>query len=207
MIDKFINFQGKYFDLTSARITDDTSQFEVLDKEYAKQALDYMEQNKVSVFYSLKHITEGYFDYAQYFLVPVSFGDIESITKSYAFNHYIGIVYYNESPVQSNQSSGFNYEYKCADALKKRGFINVEVTKRSGDQGIDVIAVKDDKQYGIQCKYYTNPVSNKAVQEAYSGAEFYGCDIAVVMTNSTFTKSARELADNIGVELWESEVF
>ena len=55
----------------------------------------------------------------------------------------------------------------------------------------------------MQCKYYTYPVGNKAVQEAYSGAKFYDCDRSAVLTNSTFTKSARELAGKIGVDLWE----
>lgn len=204
MIDKFINFQGKYFDLSSSLITNETSKFDALDKEYAKKALDYMNKNHVSVFYSLKHITDGYFDYAQYFFVPVSDEDIKSITQSYSYNHIVGVIHCKEPSDTSSKMSGYDYEYKCADFLRKHGFINVELTKLSGDQGIDIIAIKDDKRFGIQCKSYANPVSNKAVQEAYSGAEFYGCDIPVVMTNTTFTKSARELAENIGVKLWEN---
>lgn len=98
---------------------------------------------------------------------------------------------------------GYKYEYRCSKFLKKRGFNRVRVTKGSGDQGIDIIAYKGRKKYGVQCKYYTYPVGNKAVQEAYSGAKFYDCDRSAVLTNSTFTKSARELAGKIGVDLWE----
>lgn len=98
---------------------------------------------------------------------------------------------------------GYQYEYRCSKFLKKRGFRRVRVTKGSGDQGIDIIAYKGRKKYGVQCKYYTCPVGNKAVQEAYSGARFYDCDKAAVLTNNTFTKSARELAGKIGVDLWE----
>lgn len=43
------------------------------------------------------------------------------------------------------------------------------------------------------------------MQEAYAGAEFYGCDVPVVVTNSWFTPSAKELADEIGVELWDRD--
>ena len=96
------------------------------------------------------------------------------------------------------------YEEECANDLRQKGFQNVEVTRKSADQGIDVIAYKDGLKYGIQCKYYNNPVPNKAVQEAYAGAAFYGCDVAVVMTNSTFSDSATELAHRIGVKLWSS---
>ena len=58
-------------------------------------------------------------------------------------------------------------------------------------------------KYGIQCKYYSHPVGNKAIQEAYAGADFYDCDAAMVMTNNTFTRAARELAEKLEVELWE----
>ena len=85
---------------------------------------------------------------------------------------------------------GYEFEYQCAKILKRKHFSKIKVTQSSGDQGIDIIAFKHRKKYGIQCKYYTHPVGNKAVQEAYAGANFYDCDKAVVMTNITFTKSA-----------------
>ena len=81
--------------------------------------------------------------------------------------------------------------------LKRKHFSKIEVTKSSGDQGVDIIAYKHRKKYGIQCKYYTYPVGNKAVQEAYAGANFYDCDKVIVMTNTTFTRSAIELAEKL----------
>ena len=97
---------------------------------------------------------------------------------------------------------GYQFEYQCAAILKRKHFSKIEVTKSSGDQGVDIIAYKRRKKYGIQCKYYTYPVGNKAVQEAYAGANFYDCDKAMVMTNTTFTRSATELAEKLEVELW-----
>lgn len=97
---------------------------------------------------------------------------------------------------------GYQYEYGCAKYLEDSGFTNITVTPKSGDQGIDIIATKAGKKFGIQCKYYTGSVGNKAVQEAYAGAAFYSCDVAVVITNATFSKSAITLAQKLGVELW-----
>ena len=37
---------------------------------------------------------------------------------------------------------GLEFEYWCADLLRKNDFINVEVTKASGDQGVDILAKK-----------------------------------------------------------------
>lgn len=97
---------------------------------------------------------------------------------------------------------GQQYEHECARILKKKGFTRIQVTKASNDQGIDIIAHAFGKKYGIQCKYYSSPVGNSSVQEAYSGARFYNCDIAAVLTNTTFTASAIELAKKTGVILW-----
>lgn len=98
---------------------------------------------------------------------------------------------------------GHQYEYECAKMLRSKGFTKVTVTKGSGDQGIDVIACSGGKKYGIQCKYYTSPVGNHAVQEAFAGARYYNCDVAVVMTNNTFTSAAKELARKTNVLLWD----
>jgi predicted RecB family endonuclease len=103
--------------------------------------------------------------------------------------------------------SGLEFEVYTAQLLKKLGYTDVTVTKASGDQGIDVIAKKDGIRYAIQCKNYSNKLDNTPVQEVYAGKAFYGCDIGVVVTNSTFTQGARELANSIGVLLWDREVL
>lgn len=100
---------------------------------------------------------------------------------------------------------GHNFEHFCADLLQGNGYTNVDVTKGSGDQGIDVIACKEGIKYGIQCKCYSSDVGNKAVQEAYAGKAFYNCHVAVVLTNRHFTSSAKDLAEKSGVLLWDRE--
>lgn len=99
---------------------------------------------------------------------------------------------------------GFEYERKCAQLLKNKGFSNVTVTPGSGDQGIDIIAYKSGIKYGIQCKYYTGTVGNKAIQEAYAGAAYYGCAVAMVITNSILSKSATALASELSVDVWDN---
>jgi HJR/Mrr/RecB family endonuclease len=48
-------------------------------------------------------------------------------------------------------------------------------------------------------------LGNTPVQEVYAGKTFYRCHVGVVMTNSTFTKGAVELADSVGVILWDKD--
>ena len=71
-------------------------------------------------------------------------------------------------------------------------------------KNVDITAFKNGQKFAFQCKYYESPVGNKAVQEVYSGMAFYDCQKAVVITNNTFTPQAVELANKLGVELWNS---
>ena len=106
---------------------------------------------------------------------------------------------------ESNQSppeDGVDFERQFAVALKKHGYENVEVTKESGDFGADILAEKDGVRYVIQCKYYTTSVGVKAVQQVFASKIHYAAHVAVVATNSVFTKSAKVLAEETGVILW-----
>lgn len=98
--------------------------------------------------------------------------------------------------------SGEDYEKYVASQLRKQGYHSVKITKASGDHGADIIAyAPDGVKCAIQCKYYSKPVGNKAIQEALAGAVFYECNRAIVITNTTFTKQAIEEAKKIGVKL------
>ena len=104
-----------------------------------------------------------------------------------------------------DRMDGWEFEEYIAELLMRNGFTHVEVTRGSKDQGVDILAQKDEVSYAIQCKHYSGKVPNKAVQEAYAGAKFYGCEVPVVLTNSYFYPSAEELGDEIGVELWDRD--
>ena len=98
---------------------------------------------------------------------------------------------------------GHDFEYYCADLLRQRGFQEVEVTKGSGDYGVDILAEKDGVTYAIQCKCYAAPVGVKAVQEAYAGRDYYDRMVGAVLTNQYFTKPAVEAAKKLKILLWD----
>ena len=98
--------------------------------------------------------------------------------------------------------SGWDFERYCADCLLKKGFTKVAVTSGSGDHGVDIIAEQNGIRFGIQCKLYQGQIPNKAVQEAYTGASFYDCDVAVIMSNSELTKQAQAEAKKLRVKFW-----
>lgn len=96
--------------------------------------------------------------------------------------------------------SPIEYESYVSEVLAHLGW-QTRVTQASGDQGVDVVALKDGRKLVIQCKLYRHPVGNAAVQEVIAGREFEQADLAAVVTNSTFTKSAEQLAQAAGVLL------
>lgn len=100
--------------------------------------------------------------------------------------------------------TGRQFELYLAKLLTINGY-QTEVTQASGDQGVDIIAKKNGQTYAIQAKRYVNSVSNKAVQEVFSGKQYYNLQHAIVVTNNTFTKSAKELADKTHVTLMDRE--
>lgn len=102
-----------------------------------------------------------------------------------------------------DEMDGHDFEYFCAELLEKRGFIDVEVTRGSGDYGVDILAEKDGVTYAVQCKRYTAPVGVEAVQQVYAGREYYDRMVGAVMTNQYFTAPAVDAAKKLKILLWD----
>lgn len=111
--------------------------------------------------------------------------------------------YAEDNPIKSEfdeNLSPIEYEHLCADILREQGW-EARVTQGSGDQGVDVLAIKDGMMLAVQCKKYSSPVGNKAVQEVIAGVGFYGANRGAVVTNNTYTPSARQLAGSHNILL------
>ena len=101
--------------------------------------------------------------------------------------------------------TGIEFEQYVYEILKRLGYKHLRLTRQSGDYGVDILASYRGVRYAFQCKYYSKPVGVSAIQQAYSGCEYYDYDEAVVVTNQTFTRQAYALAKNNGVILWDGE--
>ena len=106
-------------------------------------------------------------------------------------------------PRDMDLMEGHEFEYYCADLLRRAGFLEVEVTRGSGDYGVDILAERDGVTYAVQCKRYDGPVGVKAVQEAYAGRDYYDRMVGAVMTNQYFTRPAVEVARKLKILLWD----
>lgn len=98
-----------------------------------------------------------------------------------------------DQPYFDENMSPYEFESFCGHLLEDTGW-NVKSVGRSGDQGVDLIAETYGRKVVLQCKLYSKPVGNKAVQEALAGMKWEDADFAAVVSNNTYTKSARQLA-------------
>lgn len=133
-------------------------------------------------------------------VTPTEFEKI--IAKWKSMNHP-NLTSTNKTNFDFDNMTGQQFESFCSFVLISNGFKHVEITKGSGDHGIDILADKDEISYAIQCKCYSSNVGNDAVQQALAGKKFYKRDIAVVLTNQYFTPQAKEEASVFGVKLWD----
>lgn len=102
--------------------------------------------------------------------------------------------------------TGEEYEEYCKGILEAYDW-DVIVTPKTGDQGIDLIGTYGSIRFGFQCKRYSKPVGNSAVQQAVAGRIHHNCEYAAVVTNAGFTQSATQLAESTKVLLLSTEGF
>ena len=105
--------------------------------------------------------------------------------------------------VAERRLNGIEYEKYVSYQLKQQGFRAIRETPKTGDYGADILCFDlCGRSCAIQCKYYHKKVGYKAVQEARSGAKYYNCTRAILVTNIGFTRNAKNGAKKLGVDLY-----
>ncbi len=88
---------------------------------------------------------------------------------------------------------GVEFEAYLQGLFTAMGY-QVEGTPSTGDFGGDLILTKDGERTVVQAKRWQGTVGTDAVQEVLSGQAYYQCDHAWVVTNSSYSRKAKELA-------------
>lgn len=112
-------------------------------------------------------------------------------------------IFWKEEYLEQLQSlSPKGFEHLCQRLLRESGFVQVEVTGRSGDGGIDgrgIIKIGGLLSFHIifQCKRYVGSVSSQQIRD-FRGAMVGRADKGLVITTGTFTRDARQEATRDG---------
>jgi restriction system protein len=107
-----------------------------------------------------------------------------------------------------------SFERLCMRLLRESGFIQVEVTGRSGDGGIDgygVVRLAGMLSFRVsfQCKRYKNTVGPSVIRD-FRGAMMGRAEKGLVITTGGFTRDARQEATRDGataIDLIDGELL
>lgn len=116
-------------------------------------------------------------------------------------------------PDNLNQLSGVDFERLVTSLLERMGF-RPEMTKASGNGGIDIVAVLDRPiiggRYLVQCKRF----APDTVVGSATVREFYGALVAdraatkgILITTSGFSNQARDFAAQLPLELIDGDAL
>ncbi|MGA2439071.1 MAG: restriction endonuclease [Acidobacteriaceae bacterium] len=112
----------------------------------------------------------------------------------------------HEGAASIRDLSGVEFESLISGLLTRMGF-QAEMTRTTGDGGIDIIAMLDKPivggRYLFQCKRFApeNLVGAPTVRDFYGAVTADRAVKGVFITTSSYTAQAREFAEKAGVEL------
>ncbi len=116
------------------------------------------------------------------------------------------IEYFPDKRIEIDSLGAFEFEVFISKLFKKMGY-QVEVTPKSGDFGVDVVAWNSTEKVAIQAKKYSSnhKVGNREVQQLLGAMQFKNvmADKGILVTSSSFTRPAFQQAEGNPVELWD----
>ncbi len=97
--------------------------------------------------------------------------------------------------------SGKQYEDEISNLFSKLGY-KVNLTKSSGDEGIDIFLEKDGEFTAVQCKAHIRPVSPSVAQELYSSMLHEQIAKGIIVSTHGFTNGTADFAITKPIALW-----
>lgn len=130
-------------------------------------------------------------------LVPIT---IFSIYWVYLLSQEPPITNPNPNPCWANRNwwwtlDGWSFEEEVAEVFRLNGY-DVEVTKKTGDGGVDLILWKDDMKTIVQCKHYKAPIPVAYVRELNGVREDYRAQKVIMVASSGCTSQGYQFIEN-----------
>lgn len=97
------------------------------------------------------------------------------------------------------------FEDFIIDLVTKLDYEIIKKVPQVNNQSVDFIATKDKVKFAFQCKFHNAPINNGTIKEIIYGVKFFDSHVGVVVTNNSFRKPARELADSNNIVLWDGD--
>lgn len=105
---------------------------------------------------------------------------------------------------------GVEFEQLIMTLLRNMG-LQVTETKKTGDGGVDIIAQSLEfitgGVYVIQCKRYSGNIGEPIIRDLYGVVHHMNASKGILITNSDFTRQARDFAENKPIELINGHIL
>jgi len=108
-----------------------------------------------------------------------------------------------------DEMDGFEFEQAVARVFERLGG-TVQKTRKSGDEGRDLIVEVDGDLCVVECKHHKSTIGRPVLQKLHSAATtFPGATKAIVVTSSTFSRTCDdyvrqvEKSSTVELELWD----
>ena len=88
--------------------------------------------------------------------------------------------------------------------LFRKDKYEIQYTPVTGDEGVDIFAVKGDEKIAIQVKQYggsTRKVNSKMIRELLGSKVLFDCTKAILATDGELMADAKEVAEKLGIEV------
>jgi HJR/Mrr/RecB family endonuclease len=109
---------------------------------------------------------------------------------------------------KSKVKKGLDFEKRIQALFEMAGF-QTELTRATGDGGIDLIAHTETPfisgNYIVQCKDWENPVGEPVIRDIYGLVIASGANKGIVITTGRFTSAAKQFAAGKPLELIDGE--
>ena len=66
-----------------------------------------------------------------------------------------------------DKMTGVQFENFVKNILQKNEYENPQITKASGDEGVDIITYKNGEKIAVQCKEHAGKISNSAIAGSF----------------------------------------
>ena len=201
-LDKHKNLIDKFLEITERKVS-------IID-EYGDENWDTLPEEIDYLIYKIareeNYSKEKIKDWKKYvWTKPEKYRRLEDYLETRFKLYHTAQKKKSSEEIDYDKMTGKEFENYIAKLLREKGYTDVRGTPATGDQGADLIAKKDNKTIIIQAKRHQGKIGNKAVQEIIGALSFYRGDEGWVITNSTFTLSAKALAQKSNIKLIDGQ--
>lgn len=140
----------------------------------------------ISVYYVMAHHTLDYLLYIYPFMIyAVLWSILLTAPKKQKFNSEVH--WSDENWWWS--LNGWDFEEEVAKVFRKYGY-KATVTKKTGDNGADIIMYKNKKKIVVQCKHYQNQATPESVRALWGIKDEFKADEVILVASSGVSKQS-----------------